>query len=293
MNGKVIVSGMLGIAVIAGIGLWYSIERAYYTHVTDVSEVTAYGDAFAVSNYTGIDADTSPLKMRACFDVDWDYIPTTEFKAEATPLRAPRFFKCFDAGQLTQDLAADKASAILADENTPYGFNTYIAQYPNGKAYMWRQINVCGEAKFSGDDLPEGCPTPKAETVGTTQESSSALKYADKNAVIALLPYGARNAEPVMVQGQKSIQAGDDPLSFESCFKTDMSFGFLTETYQTHETPKPQAQSLSCFNAAQIQADLDQGTALAFIGDTITPSVERVIAIYNDGRGFAWHQKTK
>ncbi|PCH93309.1 MAG: hypothetical protein COB84_09650 [Rhodobacteraceae bacterium] len=291
MNGKIIITAMLTFAVVAGIGLWYSIERAYYTRVSGVTHVIAYGDSFAVSNYTGIDADTSPLKMRACFDVDWDYIPTTQYKDEATPLRAPRFFKCFDAGQMTQDLARDKATAILANENTPYGFNTYIAQYPDGKAYMWRQINACGEAKFSGDDLPEGCPAPSS--VDEPQETTSAPKYSDTATVIALLPYGATSVEPVVVDPQKSVQSDANPLSFQACFKTDMSFGFLTETYQTHAAPKPQAQSLSCFDAAQIQADLDQGTALAFIGDTITPSVERVIAIYNDGRGFAWHQKTK
>lgn len=160
MNGKPIVIGLLVVAAVAGVGLWYSIERAYYHKVTDVTEVTAYGDAFAVSDYQGIDADTSPLKMRACFKVAWDYIPTDEFKDAATPLRAPRFFRCFDAGQMTDDLQAGVATAILADENHPYGFDTYITQYPDGRAYMWRQINACGEAQFSGNDLPDGCPDP-------------------------------------------------------------------------------------------------------------------------------------
>ena len=88
MNGKILMVALLGIAMVAGAGLWYSMERAYYTRITDVTEVYAYGDAFPVTEYDGIDADTSPLKMRACFKVNWDYTPTEEFKNIATPLQA-------------------------------------------------------------------------------------------------------------------------------------------------------------------------------------------------------------
>jgi hypothetical protein len=160
MNGKVIVSGLLGVALIAGAGLWYSIERAYYTRVTGVSEVRSYDALLPVSDYVGIDADTSPLKMRACFKVNWEYTLLDNGKMDATPLLAPRFFSCFDAGKITTDLEAGKAAAVLLDENRPYGFNTYVAQYPDGRAFMWRQINACGNAWFNGNDLPEGCPEP-------------------------------------------------------------------------------------------------------------------------------------
>jgi len=160
VNGKPIIIGLLLVAAIAGVGLWYSIERAYYTAVGDVDAVTVNGISQPVSDYQGIDADTSPLKMRACFTVDWAYIPNDAYNAAATPLRAPRSFDCFDAGKMTADLQSGDATAILADENHPYGFDTYITQYPDGRAYMWRQINACGEAQFSGNDLPEGCPNP-------------------------------------------------------------------------------------------------------------------------------------
>jgi hypothetical protein len=160
VNGKIIVTGMLLTAAVAGIGLWYSIERAYYVTVTDVVAVTVKGVLQPVSVYQGIDADTSPLKMRACFKVDWAYVPTDDHKDTATPLRAPRSFDCFDAGQMTDDLQTGAATVILADQNHPYGFDTYITQYADGRAYMWRQINACGEAQFSGNDLPEGCPNP-------------------------------------------------------------------------------------------------------------------------------------
>jgi hypothetical protein len=151
-------SGMLLTATVVGVGVWYTSETAYYQKVTGVTEVTAFGDVLAVSNYQGIDAETSPLKMRACFDVDWTYSYSQTHKNEATPLHAPRWFDCFDANQIGSDLETGDATAILSNENEPFGFSTYIAQYPDGRAFMWRQINECGKAEFSGVDLPAGCP---------------------------------------------------------------------------------------------------------------------------------------
>ena len=158
MSGKVLIGGLLVFCAIFGAALWWFQTRAYYDVVDGVTEVTAYGDAFPVTNYRGIDADTSPLKMRACFEVDWDYWPSDEFRDVAEPLQTPSWFDCFDAAQIRADIKSGAATAILADENAPYGFDRYIAQYEDGRAFMWRQINACGEALFEGADLPEGCP---------------------------------------------------------------------------------------------------------------------------------------
>ena len=157
-SGKLVMKGLLVFCIIFGAGLWYFQNYAYYDEVTDVTEVTAYGDAFPIADYRGINADTSPLKLRACFTVDWDYFPSDEYKLVAEPLVAPAWFNCFNAEQITLDILNDKAVAILAAENEIYGFSRYIAQYEDGRAFMWRQINECGEASFAGEDLPEGCP---------------------------------------------------------------------------------------------------------------------------------------
>jgi uncharacterized protein DUF6446 len=160
MKGSTIMMGMLGLAVITGAGMWYSIEVAYYQPVTGVTEVVVDGTALPVSNFEGIDADTSPIKMRACFTVDWDYVASNEYKDIATPLRAPRSFSCFDGKKLTDDLLDGTATAVLAESNIIYGFDRFIARYPDGRAYMWRQINECGQALFDGDPLPRSCPMP-------------------------------------------------------------------------------------------------------------------------------------
>ena len=163
MNSKVLISVFAVFLVIFGATLYYFQTRAYYYDVTDVTEVYAYGDAFPVTDYRGIDAITSPLKMRACFTVDWDYWPSDEFQDIAKPLNAPPQFDCFDAQKITEDLTAGNATAILAQSNEPYGFDRFIVQYPDGNAFMWRQINECGTAAFGGDPLPDGCP-PQPET---------------------------------------------------------------------------------------------------------------------------------
>ena len=204
MNGKVIVSGLLGVALIAGAGLWYSIERAYYTRVTGVSEVRSYDAFLPVSEYVGIDADTSPLKMRACFTVNWEYTPLDNANVDATPLLAPRFFSCFDAGKITADLEAGNAAAVLLDENRPYGFNTYVAQYPDGRAFMWRQINACGDAWFNGNDLPEGCPEPSTIIIEET-DPTTVIKESKASEPVNLIPRTA----PRFVRGRNDQEVNN------------------------------------------------------------------------------------
>lgn len=283
MKGKTFVTLLLGVAVFMGALLWYTLTQAYYRPVTGVTTVTAYGDEFAVSNYQGIDADTSPLKFRACFSVDWDYYPSDEFKSVATPLTAPKWFSCFNARQIGEDLQADLASAILSDENKPYGFNTYIAQYPDGRAFMWRQINACGDAFFGGDDAPETCPAFPTDATASTpiDPSTFAIK----------LTSTAGQAEDVAITNPIGFINGAD---MHSCFDLTMSMAMITETYEIVETITPTAPkaSLPCFQTATLTEDVRAGTALAVMGQkNITNGMDRLVAIYDDGRAFAWHQK--
>ena len=157
MNGNLMVVAIVTTALAVGVGLWYSQTYAYYEQRNGLDEVSANGEALLVSNYLGIDANTSPLKLRACFTVDWDYFPSDEFKDVAEPLTAPFWFDCFDAKMIAKDIKAGNSTVILAEKNQPFGFSRFITHYPDGRAYMWRQINDCGKAQFDGTDLPEGC----------------------------------------------------------------------------------------------------------------------------------------
>ncbi|GLQ34576.1 hypothetical protein GCM10007939_08590 [Amylibacter marinus] len=283
--------GLLLAAGAMGAGLWYSIQNAYYNEITDVTEIMAYGDAFPVKNYRGIDADTSPLKMRACFDVDWDYFPTDEYKDIATPLIAPNFFKCFDAKEIGADLQAGNATAILAQENEPFGFDRFIAQYEDGRAFMWRQTNSCGTAHFSGDPLPDGCPVPEGA------EDKNVMR--DRNADIFTL-----RLTSVIGGTLDDMLIGSDPVTsystngkeFFACFDTPMSFGLLSETYviADHASPRKTRSPMDCFDHGQIAQDIASGEAMALLGQhDIIPGYDRIIAVYPNGRAVAWHQKVE
>ncbi len=156
MNGRLIAGGLVVFSLLFGAALWWFQTRGYYEPVTGLTEVIVAGVAVPVSDYRGIDAVSSPLKLRGCFTT---LAPVMGPEApEAAPLIAPDWFDCFDAAALTAAIASGAATAVLAEFNTPYGFDRMVAAYPDGRAYEWRQINACGTAAFNGDDLPAGCP---------------------------------------------------------------------------------------------------------------------------------------
>jgi hypothetical protein len=46
-----------------------------------------------------------------------------------------------------------------------------------------------------------------------------------------------------------------------------------------------------CYDAVEIGEALERGEAFAFMSEVnIRDGVDRVIAVFPDGRGFAWHQ---
>ena len=70
MNGKIFAAGFVAFAVIFGAGLYYAMVYAYYEKVEGITEITVQGQTIAVSNYEGIDATSSGLKLRGCFTVN-------------------------------------------------------------------------------------------------------------------------------------------------------------------------------------------------------------------------------
>ncbi|WP_298560856.1 DUF6446 family protein [uncultured Aliiroseovarius sp.] len=99
--------------------------------------------------------------------------------------------------------------------------------------------------------------------------------------------------EIVLYDSFEGINADSSPLRYRSCFTTTMSLAMLTETFEPYEeaTPMTAPGWFDCFDAVAIGAALEQGEALAFLGErNIKDGVDRVVAIYPDGRGFAWHQ---
>jgi hypothetical protein len=89
------------------------------------------------------------------------------------------------------------------------------------------------------------------------------------------------------------IDAKSSPLRFRACFKTPVSLAMLSETFAEYPAADPliAPRQFPCFDAARIGADLAAGAALAFLSEAnIHPGVDRVVAVYPDGRAYAWQQ---
>lgn len=100
-------------------------------------------------------------------------------------------------------------------------------------------------------------------------------------------------AEPIPVADLSGIDAESSPLRFRACFTTPLSLPLLTETYLLYEGAEPlNAPSwFDCFDAQAIGAALESGEALAFLSQGgIASDIDRVVAVFPDGRAYAWHQ---
>ena len=139
-SGKMIGVGLAVVALMFGVALWWFQTRAFYERVEGVESIPVMGRGLLVSDYVGIDASTSPLKLRACFRQEWN-MANAEPLATATPLVAPDWFECFDAKTIEEDLASGEANAYYAGPGAYEGFDRIVAVYPDGRGYMWRQLN--------------------------------------------------------------------------------------------------------------------------------------------------------
>lgn len=133
-----------------------------------------------------------------------------------------------------------------------------------GIAMYWLQVYAFyDEVKF----------TPGAEMLLTSVESG--------------LP------EAILAEGIEGIDSDSSPIRFRACFTTPMTQAMLTETYKIYPDPTPLLAPswFDCFDAETIGAALESGEAIAFLGQSnIHPGVDRVVAVFADGRGYAWHQ---
>lgn len=167
MNPKPMILAFAAFCAVFAVALWWFQTRAFYDRMEGAGSVLVQGSELPVAAFEGIDAATSPLKLRACFRIAdgvapdaLAHLPAAE---DATPLVGPGWFDCFDAGALTEGLERGELRAVLAEANAPWGFDRIVAYAPDGRGWMWRQMNRCGRAKFDGDPLPPGCPPAPEE----------------------------------------------------------------------------------------------------------------------------------
>ncbi|MDT8343713.1 MAG: DUF6446 family protein [Thermohalobaculum sp.] len=139
--GRWIAGGLVAFAALFGAALFYAQNYAFYERTDGVGALEVGDRVVPIASYTGIDAATSPLKLRGCFTVDPMMLADAPVAARPEPLVAPFWFDCFDAEAIATDLAAGRAVAYRLESDRPEGFDLYVAVYPDGRGYLWRQLN--------------------------------------------------------------------------------------------------------------------------------------------------------
>ncbi|GEM_PF-608633 len=110
---------------------------------------------------------------------------------------------------------------------------------------------------------------------------------------ITLTTIESGQPEPILTEAVKGIDAGNGALGFRACFSTPMTQAMLSETYVAYPGAEPKVAHgwFACFDAHTIAAALARGEALAFLSHSnIAADVDRVVAVFPDGRAYAWHQ---
>ena len=162
MNGKIVGVGLVISGLIAGIAMYWLQVYAFYEPVSfqpgneiRLTSITSdMPEVIVADNVTGIDANSSPLRFRACFTTPLSQALLTDTYVVyegAEPLVAPSWFDCFDAVKIGEALETGEAIAFLSEKNInsktvdgvvqPSGIDRVVAVFPDGHAYAWHQLN--------------------------------------------------------------------------------------------------------------------------------------------------------
>ena len=110
---------------------------------------------------------------------------------------------------------------------------------------------------------------------------------------VVLLDQASGVSVPITYSEFRAIDADSRPIRYRACFTTSVPTNALVDTYVSLEQAVPRNAPgwFECFQAEELAAQLSSGTATAFVGiKNIRFGVDRLVAITNDGRGFAWHE---
>ena len=110
---------------------------------------------------------------------------------------------------------------------------------------------------------------------------------------IQLTSVATGQLEPIMAENIQAIDAASSPLRYRACFTTPHSQAMLTESFVVYDRPEPLNAPgwFDCYDAAEVGEALDNDQAIAYLAEAnVHDGVDRVVAIFDDGRAFAWHQ---
>lgn len=174
MKGKLISIAILLSALIAGGVLYYMQIYGFYRDVpaTDGQDVMLMSltseqpEVIAYSDFTAIDADSSPIRYRACFTTTHSNAMLSEtymLFEDMVPRNAPGWFDCFDAAAIGAALEDGSALTYLSAKNISYGVDRIVAIFDDGRGFVWHELNDCGHKAYDGTVTGEACPTRETD----------------------------------------------------------------------------------------------------------------------------------
>ncbi|WP_424984700.1 DUF6446 family protein [Microbulbifer sp. S227A] len=167
--GRIVIVLLLLAALVAGAALYYLQIYGYYYSVDPepgrdvllVSTAPEIPEPIAYDGFQAIDADSSPIRYRACFTTGArpetlarDHVTV----AGATPRNAPFWFDCFDAEYIAAQIEAGQARVFLGGKNVHYGVDRLVAITSDGRGFAWNELNNCGAKAYDGTVIGEECP---------------------------------------------------------------------------------------------------------------------------------------
>lgn len=174
MNGKVIVIAILVVAALFGGGVYYMQVYGYYYEVTPqpgrdvmlVSAASGEPEPVAYAGFRAIDADSSPIRYRACFTLSEE--PSSlpgRFVAAARsePRVAPGWFDCFEEAAIDEGIEDGSVRLYLGGKNVAYGVDRIVAIAADGRGWAWNEPNDCGRKAWDGTPVGEECPARSGE----------------------------------------------------------------------------------------------------------------------------------
>lgn len=98
------------------------------------------------------------------------------------------------------------------------------------------------------------------------------------------------NVIPLPARDFQAIDSAALPTRYKACFATDRAELDAARIYD-NPTPLVGPGWFDCYDAGALTQDLQSGAADAYLSQSnIRPGFDRVIAVYPDGRAFAWQQ---
>lgn len=150
-GGKLVGVGLLVVALVAGVTLYYMQNFAFYDEIEQNTEVVALTsivsgepEEIIADGFEGIDSASSPIRFRGCFTTPMSQALLSETYVsydKAVPLNGPTWFSCYDAKTIGADLEAGVALPFLSKADISNGVDRVVAVYPDGRAFIWHQLN--------------------------------------------------------------------------------------------------------------------------------------------------------